>query len=429
MDDFSLLRDYKKIVWKDTLQVNLIRAACAGPVWSVVALFAERDLKLAAIYLFLMPLMYALVIVPMGTAAILLSNMKVPFAGLFVAFLSLMITVGDPLAYFIWRRRPHLLPLERFKPFNFALILFVLQNNKQPDKLDEEGVDSGSRRAWVSDLKVPPEPSVETQGQLEPNRVQRDQDKRTAPATAAASAEASTYRELPSSPPRPRLESGERTAHDSPEQRAPRETSQPPGRRTLPFLVGGGAVLASIAVVGTGYWYSRQHTPAQSRADVVQRAAPTAERAPDHRSGAQPAPLPAAQPVPNAAAGEQAVSAEPAVQGREGAATEVARSRPNSPPMTKERTVARAQAARPAERKPEPAPAVQRPADEVPPTAAAKAQVASRTTCQGTGGLYRLTCEIEGPANYFRCAPDGRNWNHDIPGCDRRSNDLQQTTH
>lgn len=42
-----------------------------------------------------------------------------------------------------------------------------------------------------------------------------------------------------------------------------------------------------------------------------------------------------------------------------------------------------------------------------------------RTTCEGTGGINRLTCMIEGPATYFKCAPDGRNWNNSIPGCDR----------
>jgi len=43
-----------------------------------------------------------------------------------------------------------------------------------------------------------------------------------------------------------------------------------------------------------------------------------------------------------------------------------------------------------------------------------------KNTCEGIGGIYRLTCTIEGPENYFKCAPDGRKWNHAIPGCDRK---------
>lgn len=41
-------------------------------------------------------------------------------------------------------------------------------------------------------------------------------------------------------------------------------------------------------------------------------------------------------------------------------------------------------------------------------------------TCSGIGGIYRLTCEIEGAEKYFKCAPDGKNWKHNIDGCDRK---------
>jgi len=42
-----------------------------------------------------------------------------------------------------------------------------------------------------------------------------------------------------------------------------------------------------------------------------------------------------------------------------------------------------------------------------------------RTTCEGLGGFYLLSCSIEGPEQYFKCAPDGKQWNNAIPGCDR----------
>jgi RNA polymerase subunit RPABC4/transcription elongation factor Spt4 len=51
-------------------------------------------------------------------------------------------------------------------------------------------------------------------------------------------------------------------------------------------------------------------------------------------------------------------------------------------------------------------------------------QTASSTqrtnSCKSLQGLYRVTCMIEGNERYFKCAPDGKNWSHEIQGCDRR---------
>ncbi|TAK90382.1 MAG: hypothetical protein EPO06_08885 [Burkholderiaceae bacterium] len=52
--------------------------------------------------------------------------------------------------------------------------------------------------------------------------------------------------------------------------------------------------------------------------------------------------------------------------------------------------------------------------------AAAPAQSSGHTTCEGVGTLYWLQCKTEGPQTFFKCAPDGKHWNHDTPGCDRR---------
>jgi|GEM_PF-2072766 len=40
-------------------------------------------------------------------------------------------------------------------------------------------------------------------------------------------------------------------------------------------------------------------------------------------------------------------------------------------------------------------------------------------TCSGLTGFPSLICRTEGPARFWRCAPDGVNWNNDIPGCRR----------
>lgn len=48
------------------------------------------------------------------------------------------------------------------------------------------------------------------------------------------------------------------------------------------------------------------------------------------------------------------------------------------------------------------------------------AQERKRINCEGTWGPYLLICTLEGPALYFKCAPDGKNWNNSIPGCERK---------
>jgi len=33
----------------------------------------------------------------------------------------------------------------------------------------------------------------------------------------------------------------------------------------------------------------------------------------------------------------------------------------------------------------------------------------------------RVTCTVEGQAIIRKCAPDLRNWNHNLPGCNRQA--------
>ncbi len=42
--EFKFARDFSKIDWKSTLRLKLIRAACAGPVFGILALLIERSL-------------------------------------------------------------------------------------------------------------------------------------------------------------------------------------------------------------------------------------------------------------------------------------------------------------------------------------------------------------------------------------------------
>lgn len=52
----------------------------------------------------------------------------------------------------------------------------------------------------------------------------------------------------------------------------------------------------------------------------------------------------------------------------------------------------------------------------------APAPVATGKTCSQASLLMRPICVVEGPATFWKCTPDGKRWNNDIPGC-RRSNE------
>lgn len=137
--NFKLTRDFSKIDWKATLKLNLIRAACAGPVFGILALLIERSPKLFLLYTLLFPAMYVVVILPMALIAYWLGALGVPFAGLFGMFLSLMVAVGDPFTAVLSRKRPDLVPVENFGFFNLNPIIFVLYK-EEPElpRADEE---------------------------------------------------------------------------------------------------------------------------------------------------------------------------------------------------------------------------------------------------------------------------------------------------
>ena len=42
-------------------------------------------------------------------------------------------------------------------------------------------------------------------------------------------------------------------------------------------------------------------------------------------------------------------------------------------------------------------------------------------TCNKLSGFPKLICQTEGPTQFWRCAPDGVNWNNNLPGCQRSS--------
>lgn len=132
MAEFSFKRDFRSVIWGQTLVLNFFRSFAAGIVWFIVSIFV----KPANPALLLFPLVYFLILMPTGIISGKLSEKGVPFAGLFTKFISLLVAVGDPLVYVLHKIKPGSVPVEKFSFFNFYVIIFVL-GNKELEKLSD----------------------------------------------------------------------------------------------------------------------------------------------------------------------------------------------------------------------------------------------------------------------------------------------------
>lgn len=123
--------DLKTVDWKATMQLHLLRSAGAGLVWSVVFLLAAGNgpdappwwampFALPVIYFIGLPFYLLVARVASG-----FGDMGRAFAGFITLVLAIGIFVGDPLVYFLHKKRPDLVPVERFRPLNFVSVLFV----------------------------------------------------------------------------------------------------------------------------------------------------------------------------------------------------------------------------------------------------------------------------------------------------------------
>ena len=129
--EFSFRRDFKSIKWKETLCLNLMRAAFAGPVWVALFTLTGNMRFSSAVEYLLMPLIYLLGALPLGLGASWLSSAGVPFAGLFTAVMALMVVVGDPFVFILFKAKPQWVPVEEFGIVNFRLVIFVLDTGPE----------------------------------------------------------------------------------------------------------------------------------------------------------------------------------------------------------------------------------------------------------------------------------------------------------
>ncbi|MBT6225299.1 MAG: tetratricopeptide repeat protein [Candidatus Scalindua sp.] len=138
MTDFSFRRDFKSIQWKETLQLNLIRSAFAGPVWIIIGIALGAPISDVMVML-LFPIVYFTFMMPLGLLGSFLSNIGIPFAGLATAFAAIFVAVGDPLVFFLKQYKPEFIPVEEYQFFNFRMIMFVLEPfDKDINSLDTD---------------------------------------------------------------------------------------------------------------------------------------------------------------------------------------------------------------------------------------------------------------------------------------------------
>ncbi len=130
--------------------------------------------------------------------------------------------------------------------------------------------------------------------------------------------------------------------------------------------------------------------PVQPREEIIEESTPA--QVPVLPLPPQPAAAPPVPPLP-----------EPVAEPEEPASKPQPQPQPRRVPAPKTKPV-----------EPPPTPAV-----EAPAPAPAPAPVARVRPCSEAGLLMRPVCAVEGPQTFWRCAPDGKRWDNNIPGCRR----------
>ncbi len=125
MSDFSIKRDWKSIDWKATFMYNVFRSICATPLWVLFSSLLEKHFVWQMI---LFPIVYFAFWLPFGLICGWLARLGVPFIGLLSIVSSLVIVIGDPVAWTVHKIKPELVPLDKPPFLDFHLIVFVTKN-------------------------------------------------------------------------------------------------------------------------------------------------------------------------------------------------------------------------------------------------------------------------------------------------------------
>jgi formylglycine-generating enzyme required for sulfatase activity/predicted RNA-binding Zn-ribbon protein involved in translation (DUF1610 family) len=129
--DFSFRRDFRRIQWGLTLQVNCLRAAAAGIVWCIVLLLmfhssGQPGWWKGPLSMLALPFVYPVFLLPIGMLFELLREKQLPrFIWWMYYGLIVMIMAGDPLVFVAQKLYPPLVPVRRFSVVNFTMAFWV----------------------------------------------------------------------------------------------------------------------------------------------------------------------------------------------------------------------------------------------------------------------------------------------------------------
>jgi hypothetical protein len=113
-----------------------LRSVVAGAIYAIIFLFVSISSPhstpwyLALLYPVIFPIGYFLFYLPVGLICGFIGS-KFDFAfswvfSLITIIFALTIIVADPVMFFIQKKNPQLVPVEKYGVFNFALIIFAL---------------------------------------------------------------------------------------------------------------------------------------------------------------------------------------------------------------------------------------------------------------------------------------------------------------
>lgn len=138
MEKFSFKRDFKSIDWGSTLYLNFVRSLAAGIVWFIISALTHN----ITFSLLLFPIVYFVILLPVGIIAGKMSEKGVQFAGLFAMFISLLVAVGDPVVFILHKFKPEFVPVKDFNFISLKIVIFVVKDkdsnmNNLADTIDD----------------------------------------------------------------------------------------------------------------------------------------------------------------------------------------------------------------------------------------------------------------------------------------------------
>jgi len=161
MGNFSWKRDFKYVMWKETLLLLVMRAVSAGVVFAILAL-AGVGAKGANPFILLVgaPLIILIIILPLNIICLFLGSLGIPLMGLVGFASSLFVVFGDPLLWIVDKiSKKGIIPVKKFYPINFHLLIFALreeglrraEDSNEQDKKQELKVE---KNKWEGKLVV-----------------------------------------------------------------------------------------------------------------------------------------------------------------------------------------------------------------------------------------------------------------------------------